>query len=134
MSWNSFEYVVVHYISRFYITNWTQIYYSSTIKGRRCRFWIESENLVYPLGFNNAQKIIQLRLPVVRKTLLFPVGKPQIQLTLLINLPKCFKGGGAKKVDARNRKGNTKYIIYQIFSPSEPRKIQNSFLKRALIP
>ena len=32
---------------------------------------------------------------------------------------KCFKRGRDKKVDTRNQKGSTKYIFYQIFSPSD---------------
>ena len=41
---------------------------------------------------------------------------------------------GAKKVDARNQKGSTKYTILQIFSPSNAQEDKNSFLRRAQIP
>ena len=39
------------------------------------------------------------------------------------------KGGGTK-----NQKGSTKYIFYQFSALQTPRKIQNLFLNRALIP
>ena len=52
---------------------------------------------------------------------------------------KCYilavKGVRTKKVDDRNQKGSTKYIILQIFSPLNAQEVLKfDFLKRAQIP
>ena len=47
------------------------------------------------------------------------------------NTSNVLEGGGTKKLMLETK--STKYIFYQISSPSE-RKIQNLFLNRALIP
>ena len=42
---------------------------------------------------------------------------------------------GTKKVEARNQKGSTKYVhSYKFSIPKMPKRIQNSFLKRAQMP
>ena len=51
------------------------------LKGRRRRFWSQSENSGYPWCIHNPQKMFRPRLPIVRKTPLFLVGKPQIWLS-----------------------------------------------------
>ena len=65
------------FIKIFIIENSNIVYLSSSyniFKGRRRRFWSESENLRYPWGFHNLQKN-RPRSAVVRKTPLFSVGK-----------------------------------------------------------